>query len=188
VKASSRSKLWQGTVSGWPSRQPDSFYRTARGDRQHRPRGDPVGPSTAAMSCLPRRYDHRPRTATPLVPRRSAPSLLGAARNLSAVQKDLHDFARLVNAIDALQFALSTAGLRADCLWRFCRASSTALQRSVSLARFIHRAPMGPPSTAQHMVLGEASAESRVFFQPPTILAWDLGTLCNILPLEAKSP
>ena len=34
----------------------------------------------------------------------------------------------------------------------------------------------------------KASAQSRVFFQPPTILAWDLGALCNILPLEAKSP
>jgi hypothetical protein len=26
------------------------------------------------------------------------------------------------------------------------------------------------------------------FFQNPTILAWDLGALCRILPIEAKSP
>jgi hypothetical protein len=26
------------------------------------------------------------------------------------------------------------------------------------------------------------------FLQTPTILAWDLGALCRILPIEARSP
>ena len=56
MKASSRSKLWQGTVSGGPSRQPDSFYRTARGERQHRPRwsfcrGDVLSAATTRSSA-----------------------------------------------------------------------------------------------------------------------------------------
>ena len=39
---------------------------------------------------------------------------LGAARNLSAVQEDLHDLAGLVSAVWALQPAESAAVLRAD--------------------------------------------------------------------------
>jgi hypothetical protein len=34
----------------------------------------------------------------------------------------------------------------------------------------------------------KAGVRNEQFFQSPTILAWDLGALCNILPLEAKSP
>jgi len=33
-----------------------------------------------------------------------------------------------------------------------------------------------------------ASAQSEHFLQTPTILAWDLGALCRILPIEARSP
>jgi len=31
-------------------------------------------------------------------------------------------------------------------------------------------------------------ALSEYFLRPPTILAWDLGALCRILPLEVRSP
>jgi hypothetical protein len=34
----------------------------------------------------------------------------------------------------------------------------------------------------------KAGVRSERFFQSPTILAWNLGAFCNILPLEAKSP
>jgi len=34
----------------------------------------------------------------------------------------------------------------------------------------------------------KAGVQNEHFFQSPTILAWDLGALCNILLLEAKSP
>ena len=33
-----------------------------------------------------------------------------------------------------------------------------------------------------------AGVQSEHFFCAPTILAWDLGALCRILPLEARSP
>jgi len=42
---------------------------------------------------------------------------LGAARNLSAMQEDLHDLARLAGAFWALQPAVSAAGLYADRRW-----------------------------------------------------------------------
>jgi len=34
----------------------------------------------------------------------------------------------------------------------------------------------------------KAGAEHQHFSQSPTILAWDLGALCRILPVEARSP
>jgi hypothetical protein len=33
-----------------------------------------------------------------------------------------------------------------------------------------------------------AGAIGEHFLQAPTILAWDLGTVCRILPIEARSP
>jgi hypothetical protein len=33
-----------------------------------------------------------------------------------------------------------------------------------------------------------AGAIAAYYFRPPTIVAWDLGTLCRILPIEARSP
>jgi hypothetical protein len=34
----------------------------------------------------------------------------------------------------------------------------------------------------------KASVRHQRFLQSPTILAWDLGALCRILPIEARSP
>jgi len=34
----------------------------------------------------------------------------------------------------------------------------------------------------------QAGAIGQHFLQTPTIVAWDLGALCRILPLEARSP
>ena len=34
----------------------------------------------------------------------------------------------------------------------------------------------------------KAGAIAAYFFRPPTIVAWDLGALCRILPIEARSP
>src|SRR5258708_19665317 len=89
---------------------------------------------------------------------------LGTTRNLSAVQEDLHDLARLARAVRPLQPTVSTTGLRADRRRLLCRASSTALQRSGTLVRFIHLAPMGTTATAQRVVLGEGRCSRRAFF------------------------
>jgi hypothetical protein len=34
----------------------------------------------------------------------------------------------------------------------------------------------------------KAGAQGERFLRAPTILAWDLGTVCRILPIEARSP
>jgi len=34
----------------------------------------------------------------------------------------------------------------------------------------------------------KAGVKDQYFLRPPTILAWDLGALCRILPIEARSP
>jgi hypothetical protein len=34
----------------------------------------------------------------------------------------------------------------------------------------------------------QAGVLGEYFLRAPTILAWDLGALCRILPIEAKSP
>src|ERR1035438_1055334 len=65
----SPEQSWQGEPAAGLHASRDSLYRTARGEKQHRPRGDPLGPPPEAMSGLPRRYDHRPWTAAPPGPR-----------------------------------------------------------------------------------------------------------------------
>jgi aryl carrier-like protein len=37
-------------------------------------------------------------------------------------------------------------------------------------------------------VKGGAAVELERLFRPPTILAWDLGAVYRILPIEARSP
>jgi hypothetical protein len=34
----------------------------------------------------------------------------------------------------------------------------------------------------------KAGVKNHYFLQAPTILAWDLGAVCRILPIEARSP
>jgi hypothetical protein len=47
---------------------------------------------------------------------------------------------------------------------------------------------MGTPSATQYLVLGEGGVHGVQFLQAPTIVAWDIGAFCRILPLEARSP
>jgi transposase-like protein len=54
--------------------------------------------------------------------------------------------------------------------------------------RSLHSPPVGPPSPAQRVLLGEGRSRRRHFLRAPTILAWDLSAVCRILPIEARSP
>jgi len=47
---------------------------------------------------------------------------------------------------------------------------------------------MGATATDQRVVLGEGRTQGERFLRTPTILAWDLGAFCRILPFEARSP
>src|SRR5438552_2244419 len=65
------------------------------------------------MSGLPKRHDYRPRAPTPPEPRRRARRSLGSARNLSAVQENFHDLARVARTIGFGRF-LGLCPLHAD--------------------------------------------------------------------------
>ena len=70
------------------------------------------------------------------------------------------------------------------------RTGGATLQRFIPLARFINGAPLGRTSPAERVLLADErhTILSRFFLKAPTIVAWDLGSLCRILPLEARSP
>jgi hypothetical protein len=47
---------------------------------------------------------------------------------------------------------------------------------------------MGVAPAAQHVLLGSGRVIGQHILQTPTIVAWDFGALCRILPIEARSP
>jgi hypothetical protein len=74
-------------------------------------------------------------------------------------------------------------------------AAGSSAEQAVPLCKDPTRSP--DPSTlrrwAQRRLISlwcwiQAGAASQHFLQTPTIVAWDLGAFCRILPLEAKSP
>ena len=107
VKARPADRNLAGTVSGGLHASRDSFYRTARGERQHRP-------GVIPLDLLPRRcpvcrndtiIGHGRRLRQSHDDQHE--SHLGAARNLSAVREDLHDLARLARTVGALQLCVA---------------------------------------------------------------------------------
>jgi len=144
-----RSRL--SLPGGWRPVLRSKLYRSARDARQGRL---PLGTVPATVSPLRRRYHHRPR------PRKQAHDQshgldLGAARNLSSVQPDLYDLARLAGAFGAFQRALPAVGLWEHRRGCFRGAGRASLQGSVALAWSIHSAPMGTTSPAQRVVLAD---------------------------------
>jgi hypothetical protein len=49
-------------------------------------------------------------------------------------------------------------------------------------------APQQPAGAAGQISHVGASLIGQRFLRAPTILAWDLATVCRILPIEARSP
>jgi len=47
---------------------------------------------------------------------------------------------------------------------------------------------MGAAATAELVVLDQVGVKNQHFLWTPTILTWDLGALCRILLIEARSP
>ena len=116
-------------------------------------------------------------------------SHLGATRNLSAVRQDLHDLARLARSGSALTACIADS--------RPVSASPQVIPSSKPhrTAKIRSACPIPPPCADGHN--GDCSAyaaglrpgrDAAYFFRPPTIVAWDLGALCRILPIEARSP
>src|ERR1035438_6547323 len=108
MKAGPQIETWQRRSGAGLHASRDSFYRTARDTRQGRLS---FGIAPAAVSAVWRRYDHRPWSASQAGTRPGPRLDLGATRNLSSVQQDLHDLARLVGALGTFQLALPATGL-----------------------------------------------------------------------------
>ena len=168
----------------------DSFYRTARGKRQHRagvipldllPRRCPVCRNDTIIGHgRRRRQSHDDRhdciwvTARNLSSRAGRPSRSCPTGWRHPAHYSLHCRQQACERI--------AAGDSAEQAAPHCKDPST-------LARSIHRASMGTTTADQRVVLGDGrNSRCMHFLRTPTILAWDLGALCRILPIEARSP
>ena len=113
---------------------------------------------------------------------------LGATRNLPSVQQDLHDLARLAGTV-------GTFSVR--CRQRACEHIAAGVSIEQAAPHCKDPARSADPSTLRRWALRrllswccwvKAGAIDACFFRAPTILAWDLGAVCRILPIEARSP
>jgi hypothetical protein len=166
----------------------DSFYRTASGERQHRP-------GVIPLDLLPRRC-----------PVCRENTIIGHGRRLRQGHDDQRQCIWVRRGI--CQPCRKTFTILPDwlvpsghysllCRRQSCEriAAGDSAEQAAPHCKDPTRLP--DPSTlrrwAQRRLLSvwcwvRASAQSEHFLQTPTILAWDLGALCRILPIEARSP
>jgi hypothetical protein len=178
----------RGRSAAVPPGQPWFFLSRCQSRKTTSIRGSSVGSPAAALSALPRRHDHGPRTATSSGPRRPAGTHLGAAWDLSACRKTFtilpdwlapwgHYSLRCRQQVcDRI-----AAGNSAEQAVPYCRDPSRLPDPS-TLPRWVQRRLFSLWCWARTGALGEH------FLQTPTIVAWDLGAVCRILRLEARSP
>ena len=183
----SRSKLSRERSAAGLHASRDSFYRTARGERQRRP-------GVIPLELLPRRcpvcHDN---------------TIIGHGRRLRHGHDDRHAWIWVRRGIcqpcrktfTILPNWLAPSGhyslrCRQLACERIC--SGDSVEQAVPDCQDPSRSP--DPSTLRRWVQRRllsvwccARAGAGVqFLQTPTILAWDLASLCRILPQEARSP
>jgi Domain of unknown function (DUF6431) len=166
----------------------DSFCRTARSKRQHRP-------GVIPFYLLPRRC-----------PVCQAHTIIGHGRRSRQAHDDRHE--RIWVRRGVCHPCNKTFTLLPDCLAPSapfslrCRqqacehiAAGDSVEQAAPHCKDPSRSP--DPSTlrrwAQRRLLSvccwvKAGAIGAYFLQAPTIVAWDLSTLCRILSIEARSP
>ena len=188
-----RSKLWQETVTGGPSRRRDSFYRTARSRRQ-----DCTGVTEIPLALLPRRC--------PLCGNRT---IIGHGRRLKQAHDERHTEIWIRRGLcrpcqrtfTVLPDWSPPSGIYSlHCrqqAWVLLHRSDSSWEGSIPDVADASRSP--DPSTVRrwagrllHMgtllaarlwqAVGWSAATS------PTILAWDWTAIRRILPIEARSP
>ena len=166
----------------------DSLYLTARGERQHRP-------GVIPLALLPRRC-----------PMCRGDTIVGHGRRFRQAHDDRHDRIGVRRGIchscgktfTILPDWLAPSGHFSLC----CRqeageriAAGESAEQAPPQCRDPSRSP--DPSTlrrwAQRRLLSvccwlKAGVIGEHFLRSPTILAWDLGAVCRILPIEARSP
>ena len=158
----------------------DSFYRTTRDERQHRP-------GVIPLALLPRRC-----------PVCGADTIIGHGLRLRQAHDDLHTGMRVRRGI--CRPCNRTFTILPDWLAPYghysLRCRQQACERIAAGAAFEQAAPhckdparLPDPSTLRRWVnRRRLSVPDENFFRIPTILAWDLGAFRRILPIEARSP
>jgi Domain of unknown function (DUF6431) len=173
----------------------DSFYRTARGERQHRP-------GVIPLDLLPRRC---PLCRDDTIIGHSAGPLQSSSQRGRRLRQCHDDQRRAVwvrrgicrpckQTFTALPDYLAPSGhYSLHCRRQSC--NRIAAEEAAPHCKDATRLP--DPSTVRrwaHLRLlsvwcwVKTGARSEHFFQSPTILAWDLGAFCRILPIEVRSP
>ena len=166
----------------------DSLYRTARGERQHRP-------GVIPLDLLPRRC-----------PICGNHTIIGHGRRLRPAHDDRREciwvrrgFCRPCGKTFTIlpDWLAPTAPFSLPCRQQACEriAAGDSAEQAAPHCKDPSRLP--DPSTvrrwAQRRLLSlwcwiKAGTHRDCFLRTPTILAWDLGALCRILPIEARSP
>jgi len=166
----------------------DSFYRTARGKRQHRP-------GVIPLDLLPRRC-----------PLCQEDTIIGHGRRLRPAHDDRHDSISVRRGICPPcrktftilpDWLAPAAPFTLRCRQQACEsiAAGASVEQAAPNCQDPSRSP--DPSTlrrwAQRRLMSvrcwmTAGVYGIYFLLSPTIVAWDLGAVCRILPIEATSP
>jgi Domain of unknown function (DUF6431) len=177
-----------GTVSGGLHASRDSLYRTAGGERQRRPGVIPLG-------LLPRRC-----------PLCGDYTIIGHGRRLRPAHDDRHERIWVRRGICrpcGKSFTIlpdwlaPAAPFSLLCRQQACEsiAAGDSVERAAPHCKDPSRSP--DPSTLRRWGWRRlfsvccwvtAGALGQHLLQTPTIVAWDFGALCRILPIEARSP
>jgi hypothetical protein len=166
----------------------DSLYRTARGGRQHRP-------GVIPLDRLPRRC-----------PVCQTDTIIGHGRRLRQAHDDRHEriwvrrgFCRPCRKTFTVlpDWLAPAAPFTLRCREQSCEsiAAGASVEQAAPHCKDPSRSP--DPSTLRRWAWRRlfsvccwvrARATGEHFFQAPTMVAWDVGALCRILPIEARSP
>jgi hypothetical protein len=188
VKASPQIETWQRRSADGPHASRDSLYRTARSRIQGRS-------GVIALNLLPRRC-----------PVCRNDTIIGHGQRLRQNHDDQHERIWVRRGIcrschktfTVLPDYLAPSGhYSLHCRRQACDhlAAGDTAERAAPHCKDPARLP--DASTihrwAQQRLFSlccwlRAGVKDRLFLRAPTILAWDLGTLSRILPLEARSP
>ena len=175
-------------TSGGPHASRDSFYRTPGGERQHRPGVIPLG---LLPRWCPVCRDH---------------TIIGHGQRLRWAHDDRHEriwarrgICRPCNKTFTIlpDWLAPGAPFTLRCRQQACEnmAAGASVEQAAPHCQDPSHSP--DPSTlrrwAQRRLLTvccrvKAGAISQHFLRAPTIVAWDFGAVCRILPMEARSP
>ena len=166
----------------------DSLYRTARGERQYRP-------GVIPLDLLPRRC-----------PVCGNHTIIGHGRRLRQAHDDRHEHIWARRGICPPcrktftilpDWLAPSAPFTLRCRQQACACIAAGESVEQAAPHCKDQSRSTDPSTlrrwVQHRVLSvccwlQTGALGEHFLRVPTILAWDLGAVCRILPLEASSP